>query len=452
MKIFILLFPVIAFNITFGILLYFFPLAYQTFGIPIFTLATLGLIWNIHVFKEDFLAQLRLMFLAAIGYYAAFTKLLGAHIGFLHFGLGIQTFEIGVQMFSLTLIAMFGSQMGYVLTPLRSEKLNTLLVDSNVLTSPKILHILTFLLILIIGWLSSQSYGPPIWQAAYASGEGQGQILGNLQSMGVILIGLNFLFAKKIDSKFFWFLTWIGIFELLIWGILIRGGRLEFLSGFLTIFIIRKAIVGKKVIFPLKNYFYLFIAAIVMEYLGHLRYSFGETDHEGLIEGVVRMLDDGVFFVGTISGIASAYANLLHMIENNVIGWQWGVPYLDYFLRTPPAFMYPDRPKDLSYIFEEYGYESIGGFFELSEAYLSFGLLGVVVVPALITSLFKRVLDSSISGSFVNFILLISVLSVFMRGAWYQTFAYYKAVISGLIIYGILLFVKWIIRNQSKRV
>ena len=147
------------------------------------------------------------------------------------------------------------------------------------------------------------------------------------------------------------------------------------------------------------------------------------------------MLDGGVLFMGTISGIASAFANVLHMLQNDVIDWQWGITYLEYILRTPPEFLYPDRPRDLSAIFARFGYVSIGGFPELAEAYLSFGLLGVWVVPGLITYMFVRIEDKAKAGSILYYILLLAILSVFMRGAWYQTFAYYKAMVTGLVIY-----------------
>lgn len=440
-------------NFMIGLILYCFPYVYLNYGIPVFILTLIGLAWNVQILKNDFLAQMRLMFLAAIGFYAAFTKLIGPDIAFLHFGLQIQTFEIGVKMFSLTLLAMAGSMIGYHLTPNLSLGKTLNLVNHSNIKSPEIFHALTLILIVVIAWLSALSYGPTVWEAAYASGGGQGQLLGNLQSMGVILIGLNFLFAKKINKKTFWIASWIAFSILLIWGILIRGGRLEFLAGILTIFIAHKVIKGEKRIFPLRYYFLLFFAALLMEYWGHLRYSLSEDGpKEGAIEGILRMLDDGVFFVGTMSGIGSAFANILHMLQFNVIDFQWGGPYFDYILRTPPSFIYPDRPKDLSSLFEEYGYISIGGFFELAEAYLSFGLLGVIIIPAIISCLFKYLQNKAINGSLLHYILLLSILSVFMRGAWYQTFAYYKAMVTGLIIYILLFVVILIFRGRGKAV
>jgi hypothetical protein len=172
-----------------------------------------------------------------------------------------------------------------------------------------------------------------------------------------------------------------------------------------------------------------------MEFWGYLRAIWTSADTETMLEGYIRMFETGVFFAGTISGISSAFANVVDMIETNVINYKFGVPYLEYFLRTPPEFLYPDRPKDLSSIFEDYGYISIGGFFEIAEAYLNFGLIGVFIIPFAISYLIAKMYKKAISGSLFYYIQLLAFLSVFMRGAWYQTFAYYKACITGLIVY-----------------
>jgi hypothetical protein len=225
----------------------------------------------------------------------------------------------------------------------------------------------------------------------------------------------------------------------LFYGIYFRGGRLEFLSGLLVLYIGIPAAFGNLKIVKYYHYLALIFLAIFMEFWGYLRAIWTSADTETMLEGYIRMFETGVFFAGTISGISSAFANVVDMIETNVINYKFGVPYLEYFLRTPPEFLYPDRPKDLSSIFEEYGYISIGGFFEISEAYLNFGLVGVFIIPLAISYLIAKMYKKAISGSLFFYIQLLAFLSVFMRGAWYQTFAYYKASITGLILYVIMM-------------
>lgn len=424
-----------SFNLFAGLLLSIAPSLYQYSGTIIFITAFFILVFIIHFMRDDFMSQLRLAFLSAVGFYAGFVKILSPDMGFSGFGLHAQTFEIGVLMFGMTLIATSSVQISYEYA--RSKHVNKSLPLLKKI--PKqylpIIYFTTLILILIVGFFSAESYGPPVWLAPYASGQGEGQLLGNLQPMGVIFIGINYLCAVRLNSRIYWIFSVFAFLFLLVWGILIRGGRLEFLSGILTLFVIQKIIRGQSREMPVIAYVYLFIMAVVMEYIGHLRYTLTEVDAETMVEGIIRMLDDGFLFIGTISGIASSFANVLHMIQNDVIEFQLGFPYFEYFLRTPPEFIYPDRPKDLSAIFEQYGYDSIGGFFELSEAYLSFGLLGVFIIPGVITYVFKRIHDKAMGGSLFNYIMLLAILSVFMRGGWYQTFAYYKALVTGLIIY-----------------
>jgi uncharacterized protein (DUF486 family) len=433
-----------------GLILYFDSALFESFGNVIFMLAVLGLIWNVRRMEQDFMGQLRLVFLSAIGFYAGFVKILGPDIGFSGFGLRVQTFDIGVKMFALTLLAMSGMQLAYGLAETRKTHIRPPLIQSAPKAQLTILHGVSTFFIFLIGYFSALSYGPPIWLAVYASGEGEGQLLGNLQAMGVIFIGLNYLFASKINKRTYWLVSFSSYFYLLVWGILIRGGRLEFLSGIMALFVGYQIIRGRDRRLSIWYYIYLVLAAVLMEYFGYLRSSLSGVDTETMLDGIARMLDEGFLFLGTISGIASSYANVLHMVQNKVIDWQWGIPYFEYLLRTPPDFLYPDRPQDLSAIFDKYGYLSIGGFFELAEEYLNFGLVGVFFIPALITYLFKRIQDKAKAGSLFYYIQLLAIMSVFMRGAWYQTFAYYKAMVTGLIIYGLLCALMASVRPANK--
>jgi hypothetical protein len=430
-----------SFNFVFGVLLFASPDLFKFLGIFVYMASLAGLAWNIREMKSDFLSQLRLMFLSAVGFYAGFVKILGEDVGFSGFGLHIQTFDIGVQMYAMTLIAISAIQIGYLMVGDEYRQRSRPLIEKISRSEAKIIYLITTPLIFLVGELSAKSYGPPVWISTYASGEGEGQLLGNLQAMGVILIGLNYLALSKLNNKYRTALSLSSYFYLLVWGILIRGGRLEFLSGIISLFVINKVINGKDRGLSLSSYLYLGVFAIFMEYLGHLRFALAGVEIETMFEGIARMLEDGFLFIGTISGIASAHANLMHMIKNNVIDYQWGLTYFDWMLRTPPEFLYPDRPKDLSSIFELYGYASIGGFFELAESYMNFGLVGVFFMSGAITIFFKSVQNKARNGNMLFYILLLAILSVFMRGAWYQTFAYYKSMVTGLLIYAALVLV-----------
>jgi len=430
---------IVIFGITFyfatGMCLYLWPDIFRQSGGLVLIVSVAFLIGFVKYMQFDFIIQLRLIFLMTIGISAAIAKLISPDMVLIDFGRGIQSYDTMIIMYALSMIAAASSMIGYIAArniykPILKTSLGELKISKDYS-----LYVTSLVLIIVIGFLSGRSYGPPVWDAVYASGEGEGQFLGNLQSIGVILIGINYLIAYRINKRKTWILSSFAYFYLLVIGILIRGGRLEFLSGILAIYICISVVAGAPVGMRLRNYLWLILAAVFMEYIGYLRYALAGVDAETFTAGFLRMYDNGILFLGTISGIGSAFANVIDMLQNRIIDYSYGFHYLEYFLRTPPEFLYPGRPEDLSSIFEKYGYISIGGFFEIAEEYLNFGLLGVVFIPGLITYFFKRVSDKAVSGSFFSYILLLAIVSVFMRGAWYQTFAYYKAIVTGLIIY-----------------
>lgn len=434
-----------------GLITWSWPEIYKRFGVFLFISSVASVMQMTHWVRNNFIIQLRIIFLASIGFYAGFTKLIGADVGFSDFGLQLHTFEIGVKMFAATLMALSGIQL--MIFNINFEYVNKKNNLIEKISKPECIlpYWITLFAMWLVAYFSALSYGPPVWEVVYASDESAGQLLGNLQSMGVILLGLNYWFALKLNRRHLWIFSFASYFYLLVWGILIRGGRLEFLSGLLVLFVAGKIIRGLNRGYELKSYIYLLIAAVFMEYLGYLRFALAGVDVETMLDGIFRMLNEGVFFLGTISGIASSYANVLHMVDNNVIYFQWGLPYLEYILRTPPEFIYENRPKDLSSIFDNYGYVSIGGFFELAECYLNFGLIGVWLIPGLITLGFYKVQECARGGSYLNYVLFLALLSVFMRGAWYQTFAYYKSLVAGFVIYGAMLFLLFLSRNIFRK-
>lgn len=429
----------VIFHLVWGVILYFWPDIFLFLGKPLVATSLMFLMGFIRWMQNDFIIQLRLAFLTAIGTASAVAKLISPDMVLLDFGREIQTYEVMIKMYALTLIGVGSSVVGYMVARGMPVRYTAFTIVDKAIATDRVLYVISLLVIVLVGYLSSLSYGPPVWEATYASGQGQGQLLGNLQSIGVIFVGINFLIAQRLNNKNILLLSLSGCFYFLVFGILVRGGRLEFLSGMLALYICFYVIRGLPAGMKLRNYGWLILAALSMEYFGYLRYALAGVEAEAFLDGFWKMYDNEVLFLGTISGIGSSYANVIEMLEVGILDFSFGWHYLEYIFRTPPQFLYPDRPEDLSSIFETYGYLSIGGFFELAEAFLNFGIWGVLIIPAIITFYFKRVLDKAVSGSFLNYILLLAIVSVFMRGAWYQTFAYYKAIVTGLIIYALIL-------------
>lgn len=420
-------------NACLGIFIYFDPQIYEEFGTFLFLISLTSTLLLVIYFKDIFLYQLRILFLVVIGLIAGFVKLINPDLAFSPVGVEVQTMRISAMMFGLTSVALLGSSIGLAWTRSSCQIIYPSVIFNN--WEPKILFYLGAPIILLIGYLSAISYGPSVFDSVYMSSEGEGQLLGNLQSIGIIILAMNFFSAHRIHKNKYLFLAIFLGGYFLVWGILIRGARLEFLSGLLTIFIAGQVVRGKSCAVNLRFYIFLLSLAVGAESYGYLRSTMAIETSESFAHGYQRMYDSGVLFFGTMSGIATSFANTLDLVDVGRIKLQFGGPYWDYILRAPPHFLYPDRPLDLSSIFENYGYASIGGFFEIAEAYLSFGLIGSFLIPFLISLIFGGIYTRALKGSKFYFFLLLGLLSVFPRGAWYQSFAYFKALVTAAILY-----------------
>ncbi len=434
MFLFIATWSIVFINACLGIFIYFEPQIYEEFGIFFFLISLTSTLLIVIYFKDIFLYQLRILFLVVIGLVAGFVKLINPDLAFSPVGVEVQNMRISAMMFGLTSLALLGSSIGLAWTRSSCQKTYPSVIFNN--WEPKLLFYLGTPFILLIGYLSAISYGPSVFESVYMSSqEGKGQLLGNLQSIGVIILGINFLSAYRINKNKYLFLAIFLGGYLLVWGIMIRGARLEFLSGLLTIFIAGHVVRGKSCAVNSRFYIFLLLLAIGAEFYGYLRSTMSIETSESFIEGYQRIYDSGILFFGTISGIATSFANILDMVDVGQIELQFGGSYWDYILRVPPYFLYPDRPLDLALIFENYGYESIGGVFEIAEAYFNFGLIGSFFIPFFISLIFGGIYTRALKGGKFYFFLLLGLLSVFPRGAWYQTFAYFKALLTAAILF-----------------
>lgn len=143
-----------------------------------------------------------------------------------------------------------------------------------------------------------------------------------------------------------------------------------------------------------------------------------------------------------LSGFYAVYSKLNLLNEN----YLYGISYLDFILRTPPAFLGIDRPEDLASQMEVAGeLMQQGGIYELTEAFWNFGLVGVFLVPYVITKLFASVLKQSITTKINQIFWMASFLTIGLlapRAIWYQTFAYWRAFTFLVVIFSIVIIIK----------
>lgn len=407
-----------------------------------------------YLFKDNFIFQLRLVFLLAIGYFAALVKAIDNSALFSPIGFSSQTLDIAVQMFGLTSIAFFGALLGLIIfgpayNGAKSRRYSGFSFDSRFASR---LYVVNAVIVIIVGYLSAKSYGPNIFESAYASGDGEGQLLGNLQSIGVVSLSLCALASAQLARTRIFYLTVFLAIYFLGWGILLRGGRSEVLSGIIALIVLIP--ISKGQVFFLRPWHFVagILGAFSLEALGTIRGALadGSASLEFIIEAYSNLAGEGIYHAGTISGIAITFANMVYMIDKSVINFCFGSTYFDYILRTPPEFLYPDRPKDPSWMFGDLGYEAIGGFFELAEAYYNFGAIGCFIIPFIISTMIATSYKRALDGKLFWFVILAALLSVFPRGAWYQTFAFYKSIFTGLFIFLLVYLLKRLTLNRSK--
>ena len=431
------------FNAVIGLACYLLPSVFGLAGGFVVTFGIITLIFYLVNFRWSLLFQVRILLLASIGYFAGVVKAVDPLLLFSPVEAESQSFEIGVKMFGLTSIALFGSFIGISIGFRRGVCRRNLLSSrlSVGFNDWYLIYYFSLVIVLITGYFSALSYGPTVFQGVYGTGEGRGQALGNLQSIGIVCAVLSIVASMLIGKKKYMYFSIAAILYFFVWGILIRGGRLEVLSGLLTIIICIPLLNGKITRITMRQLVYVVFLAVFMESWGWIRSTLTTFDSESIFEGYKRLAESGIYFAGTVSGIATSFANTLHMVDQNIISHLWGRSYFEYIPRTPPEFLYPDRPSDYSSIFDNYGYAAVGGFFELAEAYLNFGVFGCFIVPLLISFSLSKIYQNSFNGGLFWFLMLSAVLSVFFRGAWYQSFAFYKSLFTGLVIYALVVLV-----------
>lgn len=141
----------------------------------------------------------------------------------------------------------------------------------------------------------------------------------------------------------------------------------------------------------------------------------------------------------------------MYIVDDERLSLLYGRSYLDYIPRTLPQFILPDRPAGMEWIFSDYGETSGGGIFELAEAFANFGMLGVIVIPSILTFIFGRVyVNSIVYRTHFWFMCYVLVRSLFFRRIWYQKFSFYKTVIVWLIVEGFIVVFAGLKRNLDR--
>jgi len=407
------------------------------FSIFIFGLALFNNLYNIIFF-------LRTFFLGIVGYLAYTIKLIDENIFFAFHMQETQTIEITSIIFLFTNIAIFTSEFGLRL----GLKIKVKKMHSYIYEDWRVFYIIFFLLLIVASILSIKQ--PLIFFSQYAS-ETIRLPIQNFNTIGAILLFILVMYFFKyknlLNKNTFIYKTsliFISIY-LLIFSELLRGARMDFLNGLIGLTLLYNLYVYNNTRMNFKLMLYGGIFFIILQVIGLIRSVIAIFGFDGALSAITKYLENigegnsgGVLIVqGTINNIAATFSGTIYMIKNDMVEYYYGSSYLDYILRTPPQFIYPDRPQSLSWIFTEHNMTSGGGFFELAEAYLNFGIFGIFIIPFLVSFVisYSFKVFSMNRYSLKHSIVFFAIVAVFMRGELYQTFVFYKGIITGIILY-----------------
>lgn len=285
--------------------------------------------------------------------------------------------------------------------------------------------------------------------AAYGTYESEKSSLGNLN---VIVATLGMISIKILNdtskNKFILKLLTIFVFAYVsIWCMFIRGIRMDVIALIASSYIYTRIIKedhDKKI--PSKFIIYSIIFIIIFQAWGILRSVNLQTDDVIAIalSAFQTQKDFSILYQGTFNDISATFTGIVGMIDMGIINHAIGETYYEYILRTPPEFIYRDRPESPAWIFNKNGFTSGGGFYELAEGYYNFGFLGAIfqsIIISAIIGLSYKIAIKNPSNIYLH-IPIISILAAFVRGSIYESFNFYKSFITVIIIVMIITFIK----------
>jgi hypothetical protein len=294
------------------------------------------------------------------------------------------------------------------------------------------------------------------------SGDGLGfefNILNIFHFVGISLI----LLAAAVEGKFSKQALLIAMVSL-VFGML-AGSRADYLPQLLILmlFLANKKInvyissekisATKFIVFGLIGSIIFFLLATLIAYK---RQGFP------VIEFVQHTLNTGRGLINEIYGhpvlffetgnmmIGGFYAAIVNAKND---GFLLGGSYIDYVLRSPPAFLGLDRPAGLDTLTLISGQiMAQGGIFELAEAYWNFGLIGCFFVPLMISFIHGSLLRKAIlrNSAFLFMCYLVPGFMAF-RAVWYQNFSYFRQFTVLLIIFIVMyFFARWLLGQRQR--
>lgn len=423
-------------------------------GIASVSFAVLGvLLW---LQRGNLLFFTRTLVIGVIGYFAMVVKVFaGPDALFSGYERSTQGMDVVIVMYVTTSLALLSNEIGLYLSHPRDSQPRPRLKDMQphlwrtifIVGVPAVLGVSYLVMRVYVDTVLTSGYG------GAATETGADLPLGNTINSGIVCLLAMFVALRRFGGRRRLVIFAGCAFVFLIIAMFLRGQRQDVLTSIFGLMVCYGLAKGRSVGLTPKMVFVGLMLVLIFEAWGLARgaIAVGGVEVLGLAETVLwgRFTGDIVRF-GTVSPIATTFSNTVWLIDSGTVPLALGRSYWEFIPRTPPAFLYPDRPQDYAWMFEDYGLLAGGGFFELGEAYMNFGLAGGLIVPGIISFLMARSFYNVLSKQTVfSYFLLFTFLGVFLRATWYQTFAFYRGFWTAMVLYICLLALHRVLVNAA---
>ena len=390
---------------------------------------------NIFFFFRNFIIGL-------VGYYPIFIKLIaGPDAFFSLYEFSTQGMDIVMVMYVGTSLALLGSEVGFFLSrPSRFGPIANIAIEPSSLSLWRTVFLVSIPIVLLVSYITAKTVGQSVLAAAYGSAVGgEPQLLGNTQNIGIICLLVAYASSVKLNLSYRRFLLAGLILIFLVWAMFLHGLRQDVVTALFGLAVCKGLLDRNPLGLSFGRIILIFLIVIVAELMGIARTTLA-SDAFSLSDlfniAANTLLDNRAYHFGTVSPIATTFANIVTLVDTNQVQLLWGQTYAEFIPRTPPEFIYPNRPQDYAWIFPKYGLVAGGGFYELAEAYINFGLLGCLVMPGLLSFLMGKFYFNALHRqTLFSYMLIFTFLGMFLRGTWYQVFAFYKSFLTAMVLY-----------------
>ena len=199
----------------------------------------------------------------------------------------------------------------------------------------------------------------------YASEESDGYLLGNTQAIAIICLLSMFVAMYKVTIRHGWILFFLLATLFLVWALFARGLRQDVVTTLLGLVICYGLVHGRSHRLSVATVAVTGMLFAIVEFMGVARAMLavkGVTIREIWTEFASTLFNvGGAYHFGTVSPDATTFANVVYLTDSHTMERLWGLSYLEFIPRTPPAFLYPDRPRDYAWMFPDYGLGAAGG-------------------------------------------------------------------------------------------